>query len=297
MPHTIGYVTGTTSNPAHYAFLEVLRSFAKSNGWQELMYDGTSANHYTFLRGPGLTGNDPVWVGLNTYQSVSAGYYNVAVGVATNHLSSQTYYNQPQMKRIGVPLFYDRIDYWISLNAQRIVFVCKVAQNYYEHGYMGKFIPYCSPIQYPYPVFVGGMFGYSNSQSYNLQGQSYSYGSYHEVPYVGGQYSGSGYNGQVYSSFNGKWESVNKRVLGYLGITLNNTNPIYNIDLTISYNSDPNLQRLVAGVYGTLDGVYRVSPDYDEIYPEDTIVVDGITYIAFPSRNSVEASYLIRMDT
>ena len=111
MPHTIGYVTGTTENPAHYAFLEAFRAFATTNGWEELMYDGTSANRYTFLKGPGLTGEDPVWVGLDTYQSVASGYYNVAVGVATNYLESQTYYNQPQMKRIGVPLFYDRIDY------------------------------------------------------------------------------------------------------------------------------------------------------------------------------------------
>jgi len=286
MPFTSGYVTGTTSNPAHYKFLDVVRNFAVANGWKQLMYDGTSANRYVFLRGPGLTGNDPVWVGLDTYQSVSSGYYNVAVGVATNYLSSQTYYNQPQMKRIGVPLFYDRIDYWISLNAQRIVFVCKVGQNYYEHGYMGKFIPYCSPIQYPYPVFVGGMFGYYSSESYILQNQSYAYTSYHEVPYVG-----SYYNGQVYSSFDGTWRLANKQTLGYLGITLNNKKPVYNIDLTLRYN-----QTSTAGIYGTLDGVYMIQSDYDEIYPEDTITVNEVNYIAFPSRNSTEASYLIRMD-
>jgi hypothetical protein len=255
MPHLIGSVTGTTDDPAHYKFLEALRNFAKSNGWTELMYDGTSANRYTFLQGPGLTGNDPVWVGLDTYQSVSSGYYNVAVGVATGYLSSQTYYNQPQMKRIGTPLFYDRIDYWISLNAQKIVFVCKVGQAYYEHGYMGKFIPYCSPIQYPYPVFVGGMFGYYSDQSYILQTQSYTYGSYHEVPYVG-----SYYNGQVYSSFDGTWRLANKQTLGYLGITLNNEKPVYNIDLTL-YN-----QTSTAGIYGTLDGCYMIQSNYDEIY-------------------------------
>ena len=297
MPFTSGYVTGTTSDPAHYKFLDVVRNFAVANGWEQLMYDGTSANRYVFLRGPGLTGNDPVWVGLDTYQSVSSGYYNVAVGVATGYLPSQTYYNQPQIKRIGTPLFYDRIDYWISLNAQRIVFVCKVGQSYYEHGYMGKFIPYCSPLQYPYPVFVGGMFGYYSSESYILQAQSYTYGSYHEVPYIGNQYNGNGYNGQVYSSFDGKWESVNKLTLGYLGIELNSEKPIYNIDLTIKYNSNPNSQRLSAGIYGTLDGVYRVNSNLPEIYSEDTIVVDGVTYIAFSSRNMTEGTYLIRMDT
>jgi hypothetical protein len=50
-------------------------------------------------------------------------------------------------------------------------------------------------------------------------------------------------------------------------------------------------------LYGTLDGVYRIQSDYDEVYPEDTITVGGNTYIAFPSMNSTEATYLIRMDT
>jgi hypothetical protein len=291
MPFTSGYVTGTTSDPAHNKFLEVVRSFATSNGWEELMYS-ESPSRYVFLRGPGLTGEDPVWVGLDNYYG-----YNLAVGVATSYLESQTYYDQPQFKRIGVPLYYDRVDYWINVNAQRIVFVCKVAAGYYEHGYMGKFISYSSPLQYPYPVFVGGMFGYYSNENYILQNQSYLYDSYHEVPWVGGQYSGYGYNGQVYSSFDGKWEAVNKATFGSAGFELNGTKPIYNIDLTMKYNSDPNCQRLTAGIYGTLDGVYIVNSNNPEIYPEDTITVDGTTYIAFPSRNLTEATYLLRADT
>ena len=298
MPFTSGYVTGTTSDPAHYKFLDVVRNFAVANGWQQILYDGTSANRYVFLRGPGLTGNDPVWVGIDTYQSVSAGYYNIAVACANGYLSSQDYYNQPQMKRIGVPLFYDRVDYWIHVNARRIVFVCKVAQGYYEHGYMGRFIPYASALQLPYPAFVGGMFGYNSPDGSDiLQTQNYSYTSYHEVPYIGNQYrsgvSGS-YNGQVYSSFNNKWECCEKLTLGYLGIKTQGIKPIYNIDLDIIYQSSSNYQRLPAGLYGTLDGVYMINSDYDEIYAEDTISIDGVDYIAFPSRNSVEGQYLIK---
>lgn len=298
MPFTSGYVTGTTADPAHYKFLDALRAFAKSNGWTELMYDVTSDNRYTFLSNNGATGEEPVWIGLDTYQSVSSGYYNVAVGVANGYLTTETYYNQPQMKRIGVPLYYDRIDYWIHVNARRVVFVCKVAQAYYEHGYMGRFIPYTSALQQPYPVFVGGMFGYnSSSKTYILQNQKYTYTSYHEVPYIGSQYRSGGtysYNGQVYSSFNNKWECCEKLKLGYLGIKTQGIKPIYNIDLGIIYQSSPDYQRLPAGLYGTLDGVYMINSDYDEIYAEDTVTINGITYIAFPSKNSVEGQYLIK---
>jgi hypothetical protein len=33
------------------------------------------------------------------------------------------------------------------------------------------------------------------------------------------------------SSFDGKWDSVNKQTLGYFGISLNDEKPIYYIDL------------------------------------------------------------------
>jgi len=300
MPFTSGYVTGTTVDPAHYKFLDALRAFAKSNGWIELMYDVTSDNRYTFLYNNGATGEEPVWIGLNTYQSVASGYYNVAVGVSNGYLPSQDYYNQPQMKRIGVPLYYDRIDYWIHVNARRVVFVCKVAQTYYEHGYMGRFIPYTSALQQPYPVFVGGMFGYDYSgENYILMTQKYSYSSYHEVPYIGSQYRSGGtysYNGQVYSSFNNKWECCEKLALGYFGMETQGVKPVYNIDLGIIYQSSSNYQRLTAGLYGCLDGVYRICPNYNEIYAEDTITVDGITLKAFPSRNSAVGQYLIKID-
>ena len=163
---------------------------------------------------------------------------------------------------------------------------------------MGRFIPYASALQQPYPVFVGGMFGYNySSEQYILQNRNYAYGSYHEVPYIGSQYRSSGtysYNGQVYSSFDNKWECCEKLTLGYLSIKTQEVKPIYNIDLGIIYQSNAYYQRLPAGLYGSLDGVYKINSDYDEIYAEDTVTINGITYIAFPSRNSVEGQYLIK---
>ena len=303
MPHLIGYVTGTTADPAHYKFLTTLKNFATSNGWTLLMSDETIYDRYIFLKGPGLTGEDPVYVGINTYQNVSNNYYNIAVACATGYISTQDYYSQPQMHRVGIPLAYDRIDYWISLNAQRIVFVCKVGQSYYEHGYIGKFIPYTSPTQQPYPVFCGGMFGYG-ADTFNLflllQNANYTTTSFHEVPYVGWQ-DGLGtfsYNGAMYGSFNNKWGAATKyKTTGINGITINGNKPVSDIALMIVYNSSSNSQKLVAGIYGVLDGVYQICPYYDSVYAEDTVTIDGINYVAFPSRNSTEAEFLIRMDT
>jgi len=311
MPFTSGYVTGTTSDPAHYKFLDVVRNFAVANGWEQLMYDGTSANRYVFLRGPGLTGNDPVWVGLDTYQSVYNGYYNIALSCSNGFLSSQDYYHQPQIKRIGIALSYDRIDYWIHINAQRIVFVCKVGQTYYEHGYIGKFIPYLSPIQYPYPAFVGGMLGYNSYNEYDtwtgiLSTVRYDSTSNQYSPYFGTQYRGGGlhgWNGQVYSSFDNAWSACEKitvgsdtKAHGYMAPELSGERPIYNIDLAIVYDFEPQYQLLRAGIYGTLDGVYLINPRYPEVYAEDTFTVEDKHFIAFSPYTGSMGQVLLQID-
>ncbi len=319
MPFMSGQLTGTTASPATYAFLDVVKNFAVSNGWEVIMSNTATENHFYFLKGPGLTGEDHVYVGLNTYQSDSAGYYNIAIGCANGYLSTQTYYNQPQFKRIGIPLAYDRISYWLHINAQRIAFVCRVATSYYEHGYAGKFIPYFSPLQYPYPVFVGGMFGYDINVSKEdddnigiLAKKKYDYIAYQNAPYIGMQnrYQTSykdgfndrgAHNGQVYSSFNNKWAACEKITAGsgpleheYTSSELNGNRPVYNIDLAIVYDENPQYQRLNAGVYGTLDGVYLIDSKYPEVYAEDTFTVGDYEFIAFPPVYGKNAEILLQ---
>ena len=321
MPFMSGQLTGTTASPATYAFLDLVSNFAVSNGWEVITSNTATENHFYFLKGPGLTGEDPVYVGLDTYQSDSAGYYNIAIGCANGYLSTQTYYNQPQFKRIGIPLAYDRLSYWLHVNAQRIAFVCRVATSYYEHGYAGKFIPYFSPLQYPYPVFVGGMFGYRirNESEFNtnvgiLAQKKYDYITYQNAPYIGTQhryhsvyspegnyYSHGGYNGQIYSSFNNKWAACEKITAGsgpleheYTSSELNGNRPVYNIDLAIIYDAEPRYQLLNAGVYGTLDGVYLIDSKYPEVYAEDTFTVGDYEFIAFPPVYGKNAEILLQ---
>jgi len=49
-----------------------------------------------------------------------------------------------------------RIDYWLSVNAQRIALGLKVGTPVYEVGYVGLILPYGTPSQYPYPLAVIG---------------------------------------------------------------------------------------------------------------------------------------------
>lgn len=276
---------------------------ANGENWEELMYDDSGTNWHTMLRGNGLTGNENIYIGFHTYHSVANDYYNMAVCAMTGHFPSSSFYSQPGFVRSGIPLYKDRIDYWITLNAQRITFVCKVAGYIYHTGYVGKFFPYASPMQYPYPMLCAGMFGYGDESVTAALG--YSGG---RLPYYGnGQMSlsSSTYaanNFRVYSSFVGRWFPFgcypgrnNQGVIRGDLIDLDGLYPVMPYEL---FNAGGSylLNETPRGIYGKLDGVYWVSGWNN--YPEYTMTIDGKTFIIFREKNSTStaAYFAISLD-
>ena len=304
MPYTIGFVDDTNGQPAHYNFFQVLRNFAKDNGWEELMYDDSGTNWHTMLRGSGLTGNENIYIGFHTYHSVANDYYNMAVCAMTGHFPSSSFYSQPGFVRSGIPLYKDRIDYWITLNAQRITFVCKVAGYIYHTGYVGKFFPYASPMQYPYPMLCAGMFGYGSESDVPATG--YSGG---RLPYYGNSQrpltntSYAAYNLRVYSNFGGAWYpfycypgSDSQGVIRDDVIDLDGLYPVMPYEL-YNYRTDTSLTSgTPTGIYGQIDGVYWVSGW--NLYPEYTMQIDGSTFIIFREKASTSSAayFAIRLD-
>lgn len=314
MPHLIGEVTGTLDDRAHFKFFNTFVNFATANGWTALMHNNTTAPYYVLLHGDGITGEEDIYIGLKTY-----GTDHIAVCASTGYTPSQEFDLQPNMYNVGIPLYYDRIRYWITLNAQRIAFCCQVGTAHYESGYIGKFIPYCSPAQYPYPVACAGMFGYYDA-SYLLSTNPYTYvyasdpDRYYRLPYKG---PGSivvntldiyrpAYNMAVYSNFTNKWFYPAIHPFNYLGTrmdtsTVNNKYPLYELEIcnpnmNNSGETDTITQRSPGGIYGKLDGIYYVSGSY--MYPEDTFAIGGNTYIVFRDRNLDAAGnhYAMRLD-
>lgn len=122
-----------------------------------LRYDTSGTNHELIMMAPGLTGLEEIYFGLRTYHDVGADYYNLLAGMFTGYVSGNTFDTQPGAALAGVPAHNNRIDYWLSMNGQRIAMGMKVGTPVYEHVYLGKFLPYSRPSQYPYPVVCGGM--------------------------------------------------------------------------------------------------------------------------------------------
>jgi hypothetical protein len=172
MPHQIGYVDNAGGVLAHYKMLAVIRDFAAANGWTVLRYDTASANRELILKGSGYTGDEEIFIGCRTYQDAGADYYNLVVAGFTGYVPGNSFDTQPGAKLSGLPAHNVRIDYWLTINPQRIALGMKVGTPVYITAYAGKFLPYGRPSQYPYPLAVGGVLNGAESKRFSDTGNS-----------------------------------------------------------------------------------------------------------------------------
>lgn len=176
MPHDIGFVTAQNGKPAHYQMLQKIKDLALSSGdWVLLREDTSGENHEIILKGRGYSQQEEIFVGVRTYQNANADYYNLAVATFTGYVPSNPFDNQPSAKISGVPAHNQRIDYWLTVNPQRIACCMKVGTPVYEHFYIGKFLPYARPSQYPYPIVCAGMLNGASATRFSETSHSFAY--------------------------------------------------------------------------------------------------------------------------
>lgn len=242
MPHSIGFVDNSGGTLAHYKMLEKIRDVAVASGfWTVMRYDTSKADRELILKGQGYTGAEEIYVGVRTYQDASADYYNLCVATFTGYVASNTFDTQPGARLSGVPAHNQRIDYWLTVNPQRIACCMKVGTPVYEHFYIGKFFPYARPSQYPYPVICGGMLNGAAVTRFSETN--------HSMPYKGNRVNlGMRFNTGVYlTPESHPWNNT------YLAGTtqLRDTNGNYPL-LPVILND-------VNGIYGELDGIRYIS--------------------------------------
>ncbi|WP_121773866.1 hypothetical protein, partial [Acinetobacter bereziniae] len=242
MPHAIGFVDNTGGTLAHYKMLDKIREVAVTSGfWQVMRYDTTAANRELILKGQGFTGTEEIYVGVRTYQDANADYYNLCVATFTGYVAGNTFDTQPGVRLSGVPAHNQRIDYWLSVNPQRIICCMKVGTPVYEHFYIGKFFPYARPSQYPYPMICGGMLEDAAPTRFSEMT--------HSMPYKGNKTNlGMRFNTGVYLT--PKVHPWNNRFLANY-TQLRDTNDHYPL-LPLILNDEN-------GSYGELDGICYIS--------------------------------------
>lgn len=279
MPHEIGFVDNTGGTLAHYKMLEKIKDFASANGWTVLRYDDVSANRELILKGTGLSGTEEIFVGFRTYQDSNADYYNLLAGVFTGYVAGNSFDTQPGARLSGVPAHNNRIDYWLTLNGQRIALAMKVGTPVYESCYVGKCLPYGRPSQYPYPVVCGGMLTGAAATRFS--------DTSHSIPYKGNRIN-------MALRSNDNWVQVYCYPWGNAAIAgtaqLRDTGDVYHL-LPIELHDN------TANLWGALDGIFYISGFNNAV--ENTLVIDGKTYVVIQDvgRNGFADYYAMRMDS
>lgn len=289
MPHQIGFVDNAgTYSIAHYNLIAAIKAFCEANGYTTLRYTTVSAEasgHELIMRAPGLSGTEQIFWGIRTYHSVSGDYYNLLGGVFTGYVPGNTFDTQPGAALVGCPAHNNRIDYWLTLNGQRIALALKVGTPVYEHLYLGKFLPYARPSQYPYPVVAGGMLVGASGTRFSETTHDF---------YL----RGNSARGQLRTP--GGWINMHCYPWGNLFLTGDSTSStsLQARDTDGFYPLLPvELHDGSANLYGQLDGVFHVSGFNNAV--ENTLVVGGKTYVVMQSvaRTGHADYYALRMDT
>lgn len=280
MPHQIGFVDNTGGVLAHYKMLETIRDFASANGWAVLRYDTVPDNRELILKGVGYTGEEEIFVGFRTYQDAGADYYNLVAAVFTGYVPSNTFDTQPGARLSGVPAHNNRIDYWLTLNPQRIALAMKVGTPVYESAYVGKFLPYGRPSQYPYPVVCSGMLNGTPATRFSDTGSSHSMGYKGNSLSLGMRSNDNWLNAYCYPWGNAGLAGSNQ---------LRDTDNVYHsIPVELHDNS--------ANLWGVLDGIFFI-PGFNNAV-ENTTTIAGVDYVVIQDAHRVGFVdyYLMRLD-
>lgn len=246
------------------------------------------------LHGPGLAGTDAIYCGFYSYQDTGVPYYFIDVMGHIGYVGANDFYSQPG--RIpagefypGVTLTNTAMTYWLVASGRRIVLVAKVG-TIYEALYAGFMLPYATPGQYPYPLFIGG----SMTGEYGGRASSNATVDHRIFVDPGNAINGATDTTARLRAPDGTWKAFQNRyvdttVAAYDGSTL----PYNYINLaTVREAVDGLVYPLtpivlmhsaagVSNIYGELDSCYHVSGFGNAA--ENLVNVGGIDHLVIPN--------------
>lgn len=144
-------LTGTATD--HNDLLADLRTFLVSGGpgWTELSYSGGMS----LLRAPGLSGTEEIHMGLSMVSDVGNDAYALTGWMFQDYNSGLPAQAQPGHSGVRYhPMWNTGMQYWFVANGQRVIVVTKVS-TVYTATYLGKFLSYGTPGEYPQPYYMG----------------------------------------------------------------------------------------------------------------------------------------------
>lgn len=236
-------------------------------------------NREVVLMGPGLSGQDEVYVNMCTYGSDQLDIYNWEVRYSTGHDPDRYWYQQPGVSSAIYPLLWNQdIKYWFIANGRRFIMIAKVSTTY-ASLYGGFILPYGLPSEIPYPIAVGGSCNSNQRWSYQNERHSsfWNPGSYSSST-AAGLYmrrtdgSQEAFSSTTYSTSPNGWTYPYAHLVNYRTSPSND----YALQPVTLYSTNSG-----GNVWGELQGVYHISGFNNA--SENTLVIDGKTYLVVQS--------------
>lgn len=125
----------------------------------------TAGSEELIVRGVG-SGTDQIYVGLKAFSDAGTDNYGLILNGFTGFNTALSFYDQPGAMQISqtppvlpllksIPANANAIKYWFIASSRRFIIIARTGTVYHQ-AYLGWFLPYGTPLQYPYPLVVGG---------------------------------------------------------------------------------------------------------------------------------------------
>lgn len=275
---------GTATN--HHDLLDKVVAHLTGAGmgtqaWTQMKYASGLPNWQDYyLKGPGLSGTDSIYVNMASWADTANDTYSLAIRGAINFNALNTFDGQPGSSGdVIVPLWDSTIPYWLVANGRRFIIIAKIS-TVYTSAYAGFLMPYATSSEMPYPLVVMG----------NCDGaRRWSRDDY----FIGGFWDPT--EGAAFARhWDGAWVEVANYYARTDGRIAKGDNMVwpFNEARNVGRNRDGSYGLLPAiltcnyssnNVYGELEGVYQVSGF--STASEDTITIGSDTFLIVQSAN------------
>lgn len=131
---------------------------ADGEAW-EVMVEHSSTE--VVLRGPGLSAQDNIYVGMKLVERPTPDEYEIQLSGMSGILAEATAFDEHvNSAPTHVRMFLDSgpMTFWFAASGRRFVIVVKIS-TIFQTLYGGFILPYASPTDYQYPLFIGGSAG------------------------------------------------------------------------------------------------------------------------------------------
>lgn len=154
----MAFTTGTATD--YRDLLDKLRLYAVSQGWTAHEWAaGTVAGGggRLIMEGPGAGAGRRVFVSIRTEADAVNALYSWRMRGAAGYTAGAPEGGHPGelQQAVYLNLWQNAITYWFYVNDRRIIVVAKTSTAY-TSAYLGFFLPWATPEQYPFPLYIAG---------------------------------------------------------------------------------------------------------------------------------------------